>query len=102
MNPFESPVRFVCDTRDVGYGLEEKFFLVFILAEGVDQNRVRLTVDVLHHHLKAVKTPSLRNLDLGTKSLGEIFENYPIASCKKRKHMLDKMLFIFVEFRPVS
>lgn len=57
---------------------------------------------VLHHHLKAVKTASFRNLNLSAKSLGKVFQDDTITGCEESKHMLDEVLLIFVEFWPVS
>lgn len=71
------------------------------MAEGVDEDRVGLAVDVFHHHLEAVEAPGFGNLDFGAKTLGKIFENNPVRGCEKSEDMLYEMLFIGSESLPV-
>ncbi len=58
-------------------------------------------MDVFHHHLKAVKAASFRDLDFCCESLGKIFEHNTIRSSKESENMLDEVLFVLGEFFPI-
>ena len=53
-------------------GIEEVGSLGLLLDIGVDEERISLGVDVLHHDLEAVEASSLRNLDLSTETLDQV------------------------------
>ena len=54
-----------------------------------------------HCILKTLEETSNRRLDFLLESSGKILLNNPIGSCKERKNLLDKELFIFSEFLPI-
>lgn len=58
-------------------------------------------MNILHHHLEAVETTSLGNLDFGHKALCEVFQNNTIGGGKESENMLDKVLFILIELFPI-
>ena len=58
-------------------------------------------MNILHHDLKSVKTPNLRNLHLSHESLGEVFEDYSVRGSEEGKHHLYEVLLADIKFRPV-
>ena len=94
VDPFNGPLSFFFYGRNVRDCFEEEVLLISVLAEGVDEDRVGLAVDVLHHHLEAVEASGFGNLDFGAKTLGEIFKNNTVRGCEKSEDVLDEMLFI--------
>ena len=58
-------------------------------------------MNIFHHHLKSIKTPSFRYLNFWHETLSQIFHNYAIRSSKKCKNHLDEILFILREFGPI-
>ena len=53
-------------------GIEEMGTLGRLLDVRVDEQRVSLGVDVLHHDLEAVEAASLRNLDFAAEPLDKV------------------------------
>jgi len=58
-------------------------------------------VNILHHHLEAVETACLRNLDLGRETLSEVLEHDAITRRKEGKYIFDEMLFVLLKILPV-
>lgn len=58
-------------------------------------------MDVLHHHLEAVETASLGDLDLSGEALCQVFKDNTVTGCEECKNMLDEMLFVLLEALPV-
>jgi hypothetical protein len=58
-------------------------------------------VDVLHHHLESIEAPGLWNLNFCHKSLGQVFKHNSVRSGKEGKDMLDEMLFVVGQLKPV-
>lgn len=54
-------------------GVEEVGALLLLLDVCVDEERVHLGVDVLHHDLKSVETACLWYLHLSTEALNKVF-----------------------------
>ena len=101
LNPFESPFGLHLDAGDVLYGLEQELFLLSVLDVGVNEDRVSLGVDVLHHHLEAVEAPSLWDLDLSHESGCEVLEHDAVRGCEEGEYVLDEVLLVFLELLPV-
>jgi len=59
-------------------------------------------MDVLHHHLEAIESSGLWNLDLCHKSLSQVLKNNTITGSKETKNMFNEMLLILGEIVPVS
>jgi hypothetical protein len=51
--------------------------------------------------LEAVEAACLRNLDLSSEPLSEVFENYAIRGGKESEDVLDKMALILGESLPI-
>ncbi len=62
--------------------------LFLILDVGVDQQRVGLTVYVLHSYLKAVEAPGLWRCDLGREVPAKVLVDYAIGLGEERKDMM--------------
>ena len=68
------------------------YLLGGILDECVDEERVRLTVDVFDSNLKAVETSSFRQRDFHCKNAAEILVDDAIRCCKKSQDVGDEVL----------
>jgi len=75
IDPLKGPVRLQFNTFDVIDCLEEVLRFSSVIDVGVNEDRVRLRVNVLHHHLKAVEAASLWHLDLRGEALGQVLED---------------------------
>jgi hypothetical protein len=58
----------------------------------VDEEQVRLTVDVFDSNLKAIETSSFRQRDFCCKIAAEILVDDAIRCCKKSQDMGDEVL----------
>jgi hypothetical protein len=68
---------------------------------GVNEERVSLRVNILHHHLKPVEASGLSYLNLSGEPLCKIFEYNAVTRSEKGKHVLDEVLLALVEFLPI-
>mmetsp|Transcript_97967 Transcript_97967/g.261521 ORF Transcript_97967/g.261521 Transcript_97967/m.261521 type:complete len:301 (-) Transcript_97967:30-932(-) len=66
-----------------------------------DQERVGLTVDVLHGDLEAVERPGLRDLHLTTETGTKVLEDNPVRSREESQHVLHEVPFILSQFLPI-
>ena len=58
-------------------------------------------MNILHHHLEAVETASLRSLDFSNEALCEVLKNNAVGGGKKGENMLDKVLLVLIELLPI-
>ena len=58
-------------------------------------------MNILHHHLEAVETASLRSLDFGHEALSEVFENNTVGGGEEGENMLDEVLLVLIELFPI-
>ncbi len=63
----------------------------------VDEERVRLGVDILHHDLKAVEASCLRNLYLAGKSLDKVLVDNAIGGSEESEDVGDEEALVVVE-----
>ena len=75
--------------------------LFLILDVGVDQQRVGLTVYVLHSYLKAVEAPGLWRCDLGCEVPAQVLIDYAIGRGEEREDMGHEVSFIGGHVVPV-
>ena len=78
-------------------GIEQVRALRLLLDVCIDQERVHLGVDVLHHYLEAVEAPGLRYLYLAREPLDQILIHDTIGSGEKRQDVGDKVAFVVIE-----
>jgi len=74
--------------------LKEVHFLHRVLDVCVDEERVRLAVDVLDSNLEAVETLGFGSCDFRCKVAAEIFVDDAVGCCKESKDMGDEVAFI--------
>lgn len=74
--------------------VEEVGSLGRLLDIGINEERVGLGVDVLHHDLEAVEASSLRDLDLAAESFDEVLVDDAIRSSEEGKDVRDEELLI--------
>ena len=75
--------------------------LFLILDVGVDQQRVGLTVYVLHSYLKAVEAPGLWRCDLGREVPAKVLVDYAIGRGEEREDMGHEVPFVGGQVVPV-
>jgi len=68
---------------------------------GVNQQRVRLTVDGLHLVLDRVEEFRLGPLDFTRESHGQILHHNPVRSREESNNVLDEMALVVRELLPV-
>lgn len=78
-------------------GVEEVCALRLFLDVGVDEERVGLGVDVLHHNLETVEAASLRDLDLSAEALNKVLIDNAIGGSKERQDVRDEVLLVIVD-----
>jgi hypothetical protein len=71
--------------------------LCLLLDVGINEERVCLGVDVLHHDLEAVKASSLRDLDLVGESLKEVLVDNSVRCGEKGENVGNEIALIIVE-----
>lgn len=94
LNPLESPLGFLGNTRNRLNGVEEMRLLRFVLDLGINQQRLGLGVNSLHGILESVEQTRHRALDFALKPDCQVLLNDPIASCEERQNCLDEMALI--------
>ena len=77
-DPLEGPVGLHLHALNVVNCLEKIGLFSLVIDIGIDEDRVGLRVDILHHHLEAIKTTSLWHLDLRCEALSKILKYYPV------------------------
>ena len=71
-DPAKGPIRLLLDTRYGLNGVEEVLALLRVLDVCVDEERIRLGMDVLHHNLEAVEASRFSSLNLVRKTFNQI------------------------------
>ena len=75
--------------------------LFLILDVGVNQQRVGLTIYVLHSYLEAVEESGLWQCDIGRKVPAKVLVDYAIGRSKECKDMRHKVPFVEGQVVPV-
>ena len=101
LNPTKRPVGLLAHAGHRLQGVEEVQLLGLVLDVRVDQQRVRLRVDVLDHNLEAVEEARLGVLHLGAKPLDEVLIDDAVGRGKEGKDVLDEILLVVVELFPI-
>ena len=78
-------------------GVEQVCALLGLADVGVDEERVCLGVDVLHHDLEAVEASCLRDLDLAREALDKVFVDNAIGGSEESEHVGDEEALVVVE-----
>ena len=64
----------------------------------IDEQAVRLRVDVLHRHLEAVESAGLRHLNLVSEVDRQVLVDDTVRSSEEGQDVLDEVLLVRVEF----
>ena len=64
----------------------------------IDEQAVRLRVDVLHRHLEAVESAGLRHLNLVSEVHRQVLVDDTVRSSEEGQDVLDEVLLVRVEF----
>ena len=72
LNPADSPVSLLFDTRNRLNSVEEVSPLRLFLNISIDKKRVSLSMDILDHDLETIEAARLRDLDLAGETLEEV------------------------------
>jgi len=99
--PLEGPLGLLFDTGDGLDGAEEVLLLHGVLDVGVDEERVRLRVDVLDGDLESVEAARLGRLDLGGEVLREVFVNDSVGGGEEGQHVRHEVSLVLGERLPV-
>ena len=67
----------------------------------IDEQAVRLRVDVLHRHLEAVECAGLRHLHFVGEVDRQVLVDDAVRSSKEGQHVLDEVLLVRIEFLPI-
>ena len=92
----KSPVDLL-DAGDGVDGTEEIITTSGILNVCVDEERVRLRVDVFHHDLETVEATSLGGLDFVREAFDEVLVNYAVRCCEESENVGDEVSLVGVE-----
>ncbi|KAI3486760.1 hypothetical protein L1887_49710 [Cichorium endivia] len=96
-DPAERPVGLLLDDGDGLDGVKEELALFGLADVGVDEERVSLGVDVLHHDLEAIEAAGLCGLDFGAEALDEVLVDDAIRSGEEGEDVRDKVALVVVE-----
>ena len=66
-------------------GIEEVCALLGLLDVGINEERVGLGVDVLHHNLETVEATSLGDLNFSTEALNQVLVNDTVGGGEEGK-----------------
>jgi hypothetical protein len=100
-NPFQGPLSFLSYRRNVLNGIQQKVFLGKVRNVSVNDERICLRVNVLHHDLEPVEAPSLWNLDLCHEALSEVLKHYAVWGREESKDYLDEVLLVGGQLWPI-
>lgn len=78
-------------------GIKEVGALLRLLDVGVNEQRVSLGVDVLHHDLETVEAASLGNLDLPAETLNQVLVHNAVRSSEEGKDVRDEVTLIIIQ-----
>ena len=77
-------------------GVEEVLSLLGLADVCVDEERICLGVDVLHHDLKAVEASSLRYLYFAGESLDQVLVDDAIGGCEEGEDVGDEEALVVI------
>ena len=101
VTPSEHPLCFPLDTGNGLDRAQEMHLLCGVLDVRVDEERVRLAVDVFDGNLEAVEASGFRRCDFSCKVATEVFVDDAIGGRKEGENMQDEVLFGCRESVPV-
>ena len=78
-------------------GIEEICLLFLFLHVCIDQKRIGLRVDVLHHDLKTIEAASFWDLDFTAEAFDKVLVNNSVRSCEEREDMRDEISLIIIQ-----
>jgi hypothetical protein len=78
-------------------GIEKICALLGLLDIGINEQRVGLGVDVLHHDLETVEATSLGDLNLSAETLDQVLVDNTVGGSEEGKDVRDKVTLIIVE-----
>ncbi len=91
--PPQSPVCLPLDTRYSLNRSKQILPLPWVLDIGVNEQRIRLGVHVLHHDLEPVKTARLGDLDVVGEPLDEVLVHDAVGGGEEGEHVRDEGAF---------
>jgi len=114
LDPANGPVGLLANAGDYNLGLEERCKysgrkltgingveemgpLGRLLDVGVDEERVGLGVNVLHHDLEAVEAASFGNLDLAAEALDQVLVDDTVRGSKEGENVRDEELLAVID-----
>jgi hypothetical protein len=77
--------------------IEQVGALLRLLDVGINEQRVGLGVDVLHHDLEAVEAAGLGDLDLSTETLNQVLIDNAIGGSEEGKNVGDEVALVVVQ-----
>lgn len=96
-DPTEGPVSLALDARNGLDGVEQEFPTSGVLDVGVDEERVGLGVDVLHHNLEAVEATSFSRLDFVGETLNEVLVDNAVGCSEEREDVGEEVALVIVQ-----
>ena len=78
-------------------GIEKVCALSLLLDVCVNQKRVCLRVNILHHDLETVEATSLRNLDFTAEALDKVLIDNSVGCSEESKDMGNEVSLIVIE-----
>lgn len=97
LDPLDGPVGLLANARNGLNGVEEIVALAVLLDVGVDEQRVGLGVDVLHHDLETVEASSLGDLNLAAETLDQVLVDNAVGGSKEGQDVRDEVLLVIVQ-----
>lgn len=79
------------------YGIKEIGSLLLLLDICINEERVCLGMNILHHDLETIEAASLGYLDLSTEPLHQVFIDDAVRRGKEGEHMGDEVSLIIVQ-----
>lgn len=76
---FHSPIRLLLDARNVLHSLEQEVLLILVLHIRLNQEAVRLGMDLLDHRLERIEGTRFGNLDFGGELRDKILANNSVG-----------------------
>jgi hypothetical protein len=95
------PISFAFYARHSFNGVEEMGSFIRVFNVGVNEERIRLGMNVFYHDLKAVKTSGLGDLNFSGEAFHKVFIHDAVRSCEERKDVRDEMSLACIELVPV-
>lgn len=77
--------------------IEEISSLLMFLDVSINEERVRLRMDILHHDLESIEAAGFGNLDFAAESLDQVLVHDTIGSSEEGKDVRDEITLIVVK-----